>query len=278
MSAMKRESLFLVLCLAILPAAMRAEEGLHYRAADPSAPAVTEKNLLASERFWPYQVALAKPLPLASGQELPAGWEGVLIRVEPGGRARIDFGRDGLLELPLTSTDLVQRSERIRLGELDKMAPNFVLALGTRLLDAAAEPPRTFGIEAALKRPGFLAVFADPSAASFASLADALRPLQDRHGVLTVLFPLGRHPDAEVYEKLRALKWTPAFVFDHLADGYTTSLIDEGTPKPALQLQTNEGRVLFEGAFRPDVLPELTAALDGAFGVDAGSSSTAKLE
>jgi hypothetical protein len=275
---MKRRFLLLVLCLAILPAAMRAEEGLHYRAADPSAPAVTGKNLLASERFWPYQVALARPLPLAGGQELPAGWEGVLIRVEPSGRARIDFGRDGLLELPFAATDLVQRSDRIRRGELDKIAPNFVLAVGTRLLSASDDPPRTFGIEAALERPGFLAVFADPGAPGFASLAEALRPLQDRHRVLTVLFPLGRHPDNQVYEKLRALKWTPAFVFDHLADGYTMSLIDEGTPKPALQLQTNEGRVLFEGAFRPGVLAELKAALDGAFGVDAGSASTAKLE
>jgi hypothetical protein len=234
-----------------------------HRVADASAAPVTPANLLASERFWPYQVALARPLPLAGGQELPAGWEGVLIRVEPSGRARIDFGRDGLLELPFAATDLVQRSDRIRRGELDKIAPNFVLAVGTRLLSASDDPPRTFGIEAALERPGFLAVFADPNAPGFASLAEALRPLQDRHRVLTVLFPL---------------KWTPAFVFDHLADGYTTSLIDEGTPKPALQLQTNEGRVLFEGAFRPGVLAELTAALDGAFGVDAGSSSTAKLE
>jgi hypothetical protein len=267
----------LALCLALLPAAMRASETLHYRAADPSAPAVTDENLIASERFWPYHVALAKPWPVSGGRELPPGWQGVLIRVEPGGAARIDFGSDGLLELPIGATDIVRRAERIRLGELDKMAPNFVLAIGTRLLDAASETPRTFGIEAALERPGFLSVFADPSAEGFPALARALAPLQDRHGVLTVLFPLGRHPDAVVRERLRALGWTPAYVFDHLADGYTTSLIDEGIALPALQLQTNEGRVLFETGWSPDVVPGVTAALDAAFGASS-SATTARAE
>jgi hypothetical protein len=268
----------LALGLVVLPAVLRAAETLHYRAADPSAPAVTEKNLIASERFWPYHVALERPWPVSGGRELPVGWQGVLIRVEPGGVARVDFGSDGLFELPVGATDLVQRAERTRRGELDKMAPNFVLAIGPRLLDAASETPRTFGIEAALARPGFLAVFADPSAEAFPALARALAPLRDRHGVLTVLFPLGRHPDQDVRERLRSLDWTPAYVFDHLADGYTTSLVDADTALPALQLQTNEGRVLFEASWRPDVVPGLTAALDAAFGASSRAPATARAE
>ena len=50
-----------------------------------AAAAVTDANLLESERFWPYQVALARD-----------GSLGVLIRVEEGAIARIDFGRDGI--------------------------------------------------------------------------------------------------------------------------------------------------------------------------------------
>jgi hypothetical protein len=34
---------------------------------------------------------------------------------------------------------------------------------------------------------------------------------------------------------------------------------------PFLLLQTNEGRVLFQGRFGPESVPELTAALDRAF-------------
>ena len=62
---------------------------------------------------------------------------GVLIRVEASGLARIDFGRDGLYEVPVGATDLVERANRIRTGELRKMAPNFVLAIGPRLVDSA---------------------------------------------------------------------------------------------------------------------------------------------
>jgi hypothetical protein len=58
------------------------------------------------------------------------GSVGVLIRVEDGGIARIDFGRDGLREVPIAMTDLVDRANRVRSGELVKLAPNFVLAIG----------------------------------------------------------------------------------------------------------------------------------------------------
>jgi hypothetical protein len=53
-------------------------------------------------------------------------------------------------------------------------------------------------------------------------------------------------------------------VLDHLAEPYTRSLLDEGTPLPALLLVTKEGRVLFRSSWRAGVLPELTEALDRA--------------
>ena len=263
---MKSRLLLLLACLALAPGPLLAGELPPYLAADPGAPPVTAQNLLASERFWPYRVALTRPWSGASGAELPAGWEGILIRVEPDRRARIDFGRDGLFTLPLGATDLVERAERVRRGEDEKLAPNLVLAIGPRLLDAGADAPQTLGLEAALARRGFLAVYADPAADGFAEQARALAPLQDRHGVLSVLFPLGRHPDAQVYAQLRAAGWKPSFVFDHLADGYAASLLDAAVPRPALQLQTNEGRVLFESPWTPGAVAALTAALEREFG------------
>jgi hypothetical protein len=200
------------------------------------------------------------------GRERPLrqGRRGVLIRVEGSGVARVDFGRHGLYEVPVADTDLVDRANRVRRGELNKMGPNFALAIGSRLLHSRSMRP--LGFPAAAERPGFLCVFADPAAKGFAELAAGLAALHDRHGVWTILFPQGDHPDAKVSEQLESLNWTVAVVYDYLSEAYTRTLLPEETPLPALVLQTNEGRVLFESGWKADVVPALTAALDEAFG------------
>ena len=234
-----------------------------YRAADVSAEPVTRGNLLASERFWPYQVALAQPWkPPDRSEPIVPGIAGVLIRVEDSGLARIDFGRDGLYAVPVEATDLIDRANRIRRGELDKMAPNFVLDVGPRLADPAGDSLRPFGLRAALEHDAFLCVFADPSAPGFAGLAAALAPLRKRADALTILFAQGDHPDARLGEQLHSLGWQTPFVLDHLAEAYTRSLLQEGTALPAVLLVTKEGRVRFQSAWAPGVLPGLEAALD----------------
>jgi hypothetical protein len=271
---MTRSTLALLLALhAAWPAALRADDVPLHRAEDPDAPAVTPGNLLASERFWPYQVELTRAWQ-APGREhpLPAGAQGVLIRVEGDGRARVDFGREGLHAVPVGETDLVERANRIRRGELHKMAPNLVLAIGPRLLDSATTPPRPLGMTRASEPAGFLCVFADPRAPAFADLAASLAPLGGRHGVAAVLFPQGEHPDPEVGERLRALGWTVPFVYDGLAEAYTRTLASGDVPLPALLLATKEGRVLFRGGWRDGVVPELAAALEAGFGGAAPSS------
>jgi hypothetical protein len=242
----------LILALAAAPAPADVPE---HHAANPRAPVVTESTLLANEGFWPYQVT-----------RLDDGSVGVLIRVEDGGLARIDFGRDGKQNVPVAQTDLVARANQVRLGELDKLAPNFVLALGPRLVDSASATLRPYPFPIVSEKPGFVCVFADPAAANFAEIAAALAPLYESHGVTTILFPQGEHPDPALREKLRALKWTVPFVYDHLSESYTRSLLDDGTKTPALVLLTSEGRVLYESAWRPEAVPALTKALVGAFG------------
>src|SRR5262245_210951 len=73
--------------------------------------AVTAANVLQNERFWPYHAALTKPF---SG--IQTGTVGVLIRLESATLARIDFGRDGIHEVPIESTDVVERARGIQLG------------------------------------------------------------------------------------------------------------------------------------------------------------------
>jgi hypothetical protein len=271
---MKRLFLVCVLLAAIPLHALGAEPsggnvtgGLpEHHAEDPSAAAVTEQNLLTSERFWPYQVAATEALPAVAGrQPVPAGNVGVLIRVEASGAARIDFGRDGLHEVPIAKTDLVERANRIRTGELAKLAPNFLLAIGPRLVDSAGDALRPLPYASVAEQRGFLCVFADPGAKKFAALAAALAPLQQRHGVATILLPQGEHPDARVREQLRSLGWTIPFVYDHLAEAYTRSLLDADVALPAVVLQTREGRVLFQSEWKAGVASTLEAALDAAF-------------
>jgi hypothetical protein len=228
--------------------------------AEATSPAVSDANLLANERYWPYQVAL-----------LEGGSVGVLIRVEPGGLARIDFGRDGRREVPIAETDLVERANRIRLGELDKTHPNFVLAIGSRLVDSGAAALAPFPLDATSPYTGFLCVFADPSAGDFAEIAKLLVPFRERPNVLTILFPQSGLSDANLRVLLRALGWTVPFVYDHLSEAYTRTLLPANLGPPAVLLQTAEGRVLLEAPFGSDLAPALESALDANFGVPSPS-------
>jgi len=280
-----RALLLLLVPLALLPSPLRAASpdasgvgGMpEHRAADASAPAVAPQNLLESERFWPYQVDLVRAWrPAGASEPLAAGTRGVLIRVEDAGLARIDFGRAGLYEVPVAETDLVARANQVRTGALEKEAANFVLAIGPRLLDATSPMLRTLPFREVARYREFLCVFADPGGAGFAELARALAPLGERSGVLTILFAQGRIENGILFEQLRALGWTPAFVHDHLAEAYTQTLLPEPLPLPTLLLQTDEGRVLFQGRWQGALPPALAAALDrplpGAAARPAGST------
>jgi hypothetical protein len=232
---------------------------------DTSEQVVTERNLLASERFWPYRVALVEPWE-GTGGPIPRGMTGVLIRAEPSGRPRIDFGSRGKHEIPVRHTDLLERANRIRTGALVKDEPNFIHAIKTRMLDSASEQPRPLPPEAVARSRGFLCVFADPDGADFDELARALAPLRERSQVLTILFAQGRHPHERTRERLRVLGWPVPFLYDHLAEPYTRSLLAEGDRLPTLLLQTAEGRLIYQGSWSSNSASDLVAAWDEAFG------------
>jgi hypothetical protein len=240
-----------------------------YHAGDPDAAIVTEASLVANERFWPYHVGLLRAWqPEGREAPLPLGTRGVLIRIDDAGQARIDFGRDGLFEVPVAATDVVELANRVRRGELEKMAPNYVLAIGPRLVDAAADPPRGFPFRDVGEHGAFLSVFADPQGEDFEGLAAALAPLRQRAGLMTLFFPQGGRQDAVVYERVRAADWPIPFVHDHLTQPYTTTLLPDGIEPPAILLQTPEGRVLFQRRWTPEVTEELLAAIDRAVPVE----------
>jgi hypothetical protein len=69
-----------------------------------------------------------------------------------------------------------------------------------------------------------------------------------------------------VRDRLRSLGWTVPFLLDFLSEPYTRTLVYGETPMPYVMLQTNEGRVLLEGAWRADLAAELKASVEAAFG------------
>lgn len=267
----------LALALALLASPPLRADGLRsapaFSAADLAAPVVTAERLLASERFWPYRVELVGAWDAPDGTRLRIGARGVLVRVEEDGRARIDFGRDGVHEVPTGVTDLVARAERVRRGELEKILPNFVHAIGPRLVDPQASPPGPLPLTTALAQRGFVSVFAAPDDPRLAELGRALAPLGEI-GVMTVFFPQGRHPDGRVLARLDALGWKVPFVRDHLSEGYTHAQLAAGTPLPAVMVHSPDGRKLFASAWTPDVAARARQAASAAFGEPTRTAAT----
>jgi hypothetical protein len=225
--------------------------------------AVNAANLLDHERLWPYRVALTESWkPPGREEPIAAGAVGILIRVEPGELARVDFSREGKYEVPVAKTDLVANANRIRRGELAKQTPNFIEAIGPRVIDPTVDPVTTIRPEKIADQRRFLCVFADANAKDFAKLAAALRPLMLRSDVATVLFPQGRQSNQDVLKRLKENDWIVPFVFEHLSEPYTSTLLRENTPMPNLMLVSEEGRVLFQSVWQSDATARLQAALD----------------
>jgi len=224
---------------------------------------VTATNLLDHEKLWPYRVTLTDAWqPPAGGAAIAAGTIGVLIRVETGGVARIDFSSDGKFEVPIEKTNLVESANRIQRGELEKPAPNFLYAIGTHLVDSAADSLAPLLPETLSDRRTYLCVFADPAGKDFAELAKALRPLKAHSDMETILFPQSEQPDAATRDQLRAADWKVPFVYGFLSVPYTRTLLREGTAFPTVMLVTNEGRLLFQDTWQVSTAPRLRAALE----------------
>jgi len=270
---MQRIAPALLCALALaLPAAARAdapETTIDYRAADPGAPVVTADNLLASERFWPYQTALTEAwTPPGAPRALGARVRGVVVRVEPRGLVRVDFGRDGVHTLPVANTDLIAEANRVREGQRTKVAPNYVLAVAPRLVDASGA---AVDFDEAVAHAGFLALFADSSADGFDAMVKALAPLDGRAGAKGVIFPLNPQRALDLADRLVALGWPGYRMEDAYAASYTEAQL-AGEP-PAVLLVTPDGRLVFESAWGPGVVRELERALDTSFGAAARSAA-----
>ena len=231
----------------------------------PATPA-DEIDVLEREYLWPYRVALVTAWDDGGRRQkpIPSGRTGVLIRIEGAGRARVDFGRDGLAVVPVEATDLRSRMAAVASGELEKDAPNLVMAIGPRMLEASRGLPQVVSFLRVGEFERFLCVFfeVDVSDTELADLARMLQRLTDgRSELVTVLFPIGEQKDPVFARRLHETGWDATFLPDHLADTYVMSLIGEDSTLPRVQLSTAEGRVLFEDEWSEDALSKLSTVL-----------------
>lgn len=251
----------LTLGLPLAPGAARTPqtEVPHHDASAPSQAPVTLADAASRDFFWPYHVALTQPL--SDAPSVPIGMPGVLIRVETDQRALIDFGRDGLHHVPLADTDLVARAETIRLGHTHKEAPNFTYMIGARLIRSDSEKPAQLPFAAAVGHQAFLCLFVPTEGESLEMIMRDLAPLLPHPGLLPILFPLGEATDLSIHARLRAAGQTWAYVHDHLADSYATSLLPKDLTPPTLLLVNNEGRLLHAAPWSASAANELAEQL-----------------
>lgn len=229
-------------------------------AADPAAAVVTLENLYENERFWPYQVQLTEDWK-------PPGWQGdfgwglgVVKRIDEERRLRVDFGRFGKHWVPAEVTDVVERANRIRLGEEIKFNPNLVLALGNRLLDPSGDELRPTDLDLR-EQQAFLMVFADPMEVDLGPLARSIDALSALPGLVPVLVVPRDHGDAAVYRACYDHDWPGVFLRDRFGPAYTAGYVAGERPLPFVQLATPEGRLLWQGPWSPELAERLPSLL-----------------
>jgi hypothetical protein len=237
--------------------------------------AVTSANLAEREAFWPYQVQLTRDWK-------PEGWEGdfgwgygVLLTVDPSRGLRVDFGRFGKHWIPVEVTDVVERANRVRLGEEHKYGPNLVVALRNRLLDPSGDTLVEHPVRPD-EREAFVLVHADPEAASFEEVARDAAKWAGLPGALLVLIPTKPTSDAHVYKACHEAGWEGAFLLDRFAEAYGEGYLEPARPRPHVQVLTREGRIVFEAALEPELDGPIAEAVARARSAAETPSSATK--
>lgn len=217
-------------------------------AVSPGEIGLTAENIREHENLWPNNVALiAGWTPEAGGDPLKAGYRGALIRVEENGRVRVAFGRHGNHVVPIERTDLVERANQIRRGELHKVAPCFLAHFGTQFIEIVGEdvsPVQTPRIAHAQR---FLLVLADPRSPGFEQEAKTLASLREGIPDLQILyFPIGlAHQEiAPVRDVLTRSGLMVPFAYPAAADVHVRALFGSVPESAEAVLITPDGRIL----------------------------------
>lgn len=209
-------------------------------------------KLYEHSAWWPPKAALTEPFTLAStDRELPAGREGVLIRLEPGDPPTVllDFGRHGLAALRANQTDLLERAARIRSGETEKEFPNWSMMLGRGFVDASKGGNKV-SLRDLLAYDHFLFIYlhdVETAAAELKAFLEESETALEKSATLPVIFPV-KDPIAmpEYAEKLQAASLDLVFMLPYLSDPYAASIHHSFKEPPYVVFTDTEGKSLYE--------------------------------
>lgn len=222
---------------------------------------ITYENLDEHEQSWPYRVKLVDSWK-------PAGWKGrfgwgvgILVRVEANEQLRIDFAGLGKYQVPARATNVIAEANRIRRGELSKTGPNFINAVGTRILDLSSSPIRPVATAKLNEADSFLVVFADPTSKPFREMTAELEAMKGSPGTTIILFPQGGHRDGSTLNACRDVGWTELVLFDRFVEPLTGSYLGEAPASPHAMLLSPEGRLIVSGNWNARTREDLRSAM-----------------
>ncbi len=208
---------------------------------------ITAESIYEAEEFWPNIVAVADGWqPQSTERARPKTLQGALIRVERDGTARIDLAQFGRVDVPVAQTDLVERANAVRRGEVFKHRGNLAMQLSPLLVRSDLERPGpnpSRGIKGAER---ILCVFADPRAETFPEIAAGFMAWVEGRNVPAIFVAqnVGRDDLSYIHGRLREVGWTAPFVYPERAATQTERLLREAPRVPWIQLLTREGREL----------------------------------
>lgn len=231
--------------------------------AEPDAEAITAANLFDHERYWPYRVELTEPWgPADRPRPFEPGTRGVLVRLIDRDTARVDFAGLGVHEVPISTTDLVASARQIAAGKLHKFGPNLLVSLGPRLVSTSGDAPKRVG-PSIMNRRLVLSVFADPAQSDFGQMAEALSTLEGSdERFAAILFPKESLDERAIFDAVKRAGWEVPFVEPRLSKSYTDGQLRQTLRPPAILLSTDEGRLLYEGAWNENRLRDVRAVLE----------------
>jgi hypothetical protein len=205
---------------------------------------LTPEDLVLRDENWPHRVRLVEPWTPESGETLrPVG---VLLQVESPEAARIDFGSQGVHDVPVAVTDLVERANEVRAKGPDSKIGNLTRMIGGALVNPAHETPRTYRRSKVAKRD-LLLVAAPPDPALLSGMAAPLARIDEREGLRVVLMVEGEAETSEVLATLHALGWGTPFLRQRFVQAVTEGYLREDRTLPWVALLTPNGRSLYEG-------------------------------
>lgn len=211
--------------------------------------------LYENHTLWPLKVHATRDIEVPDGR-VPARTRGTLVRIEPDGTARVDFGRSGIQNVPVTKTDILAQAHAIRDGDQDPDRPNFVMLMGTRLGRTDLEYIQAYPYDQFTSHDLFLILYLEGLMEFDEELAESFRKvvsLSQEHGVLPFVHTTVPTKGLLLAHLLQVKLETPIpYVVGHLQEPMARVMGHNPHNMPMAVLVNEYGKVLAKAHFPDD--------------------------